>query len=248
LQLLIGLPELLRASAQVRDLHDVPVLRDGRNFQNVRDGELSGAVLGILLDELVQDVPGLGAEMVEKVLALPLEPVGPFPPGPLRRIEREVAEQVERIRVRLPGGQREFLKLDTSFAESLDDLRPLLRVPPVLPELRGVGVKRSDLLRCVRSSLRLLSVERISSACSGSTQKTMATSFGRTYFRQVSASVIIWPSRYDEARSTPWCPLRPSHRGPVDGTRSCPLGRNMREDRNLGGRVSMTGPEEGRAA
>jgi hypothetical protein len=57
------------------------MLRDGWDLEHVGDGELARAVLGVLVQQLADDRPGLGAVLVEEVLPVPAEPLGPLPPG-----------------------------------------------------------------------------------------------------------------------------------------------------------------------
>ena len=78
---------------------------DRRHFQHVGKDELRRAVLGVLLQQLVEDRARLGAVAVEEVLcSLLRQPLGALAAGAQRRVEGEVAEQVERVGVRLLGG------------------------------------------------------------------------------------------------------------------------------------------------
>src|SRR5262249_39587169 len=54
----------VRPAELVRDLLDVPEPGDRGHVQHVGDLELVGAVLGVLVEQGVQDGPGVGAEAV----------------------------------------------------------------------------------------------------------------------------------------------------------------------------------------
>ena len=118
------------------NLHDVAVFGDRRHFQHVGDDELRRAVLGVLFQQFLQDVPGLGAVLVEEVLAFGAEPLGPFPPGPQRGVEGQVAEQVERVGVRLLGGLGQFVEVDAPLGQAVDDLAATVRRRPIACEAR----------------------------------------------------------------------------------------------------------------
>ena len=60
-------------------------------------------MLRVFLQQLVEHLPGLGAVAVEEVLARFAKPLRPFATGVQRRVEGQVAQQVERIRVGLLG-------------------------------------------------------------------------------------------------------------------------------------------------
>src|SRR5262249_28645705 len=71
-----GLDESSLAAEVAGDLDDVAVAVDGRHFQRVRENELSRAVLGVLVEELVKNLPGLGSVAVEEVLAVTAKALG----------------------------------------------------------------------------------------------------------------------------------------------------------------------------
>jgi hypothetical protein len=131
-----GLPQLLRTAEETGDLTHVPVPGDGRDLENVWYDELGRSVLGVLLQQLFEYRPSLGAVAVEEVLLLVAQPVGPLPAGTQRRVEGQVTEQVERVRFRLVARRGELVEVYAPLLQQSDDLRPPLRVGPSLAHLR----------------------------------------------------------------------------------------------------------------
>jgi hypothetical protein len=99
LQPVHGFHEVLRPAELSGDLDDIPVRRQRRHLQQLGYLELVRAMLGVLVEQLVQNSPRLRAVLVEEVFAILAQRLGPFLPRPQRSIIPEVAEQVERIRV-----------------------------------------------------------------------------------------------------------------------------------------------------
>ena len=103
LQLLHGLPQLVGPAEGRDDLPHGPVRGNRRDVEDVRQDELGVAVLGVFLQQLVQNLPRLGAVPVKKVFALGAQLLCPLPAGAQRGVEGEVAEQVEGDRRRAAG-------------------------------------------------------------------------------------------------------------------------------------------------
>src|SRR5688572_9255915 len=70
LQILDGLAKFVSATKRGAYLQHGAVIRHRRHTQDVREGELSIAVVGVFLQQLVQDYAGFGAILVEESLAL----------------------------------------------------------------------------------------------------------------------------------------------------------------------------------
>ena len=81
LQLCNRFPEFLNAAEVLDDIHHVSVFGNRRNFENVRDNELHRTVVGILLQQFVEDLSCLGTVLLEEVLAFGADPLGPFTSG-----------------------------------------------------------------------------------------------------------------------------------------------------------------------
>ena len=107
--------ERLRAAEAGGNLHDVAMGGNRRHFQNVGEGKLRRAMVGIYFQEFVQDGLGLGAILVEKVFLVLAQPVGPLPAGAQGGIIGHMAEKVEGIGLGLAGGFGQFLKVDAPF-------------------------------------------------------------------------------------------------------------------------------------
>jgi hypothetical protein len=121
LQLRHRLPKSVHTAELADNLHDVPVPRDGRHFQNLGNRELRDAVLGILLQQFFQDTSRLGTELVEEVPLLRAEPVGTLPSRPKGRVEGDVAQQVEGVCLGLVRSRRQFVEVDATLFQGIND-------------------------------------------------------------------------------------------------------------------------------
>ena len=63
-----GITQLLGATETLGNLDHVAMLTDGRHLEHIGDDELGGAVLGVLVEQFVENLPCVGAVL----LALPL--------------------------------------------------------------------------------------------------------------------------------------------------------------------------------
>jgi hypothetical protein len=124
------LAELFGTAKELYDFAGLTMVRYWRNPKNVGQHELRVAVLRIFLEELIKDLPGLGSILLKEVLSLLLQALGSLAPRAKRRIERQVAEKIERVRVWLFRLLGEFLKADSALGKGLDDLATLLRFGP----------------------------------------------------------------------------------------------------------------------
>src|SRR3989475_8303658 len=84
LQLGHGGAELLGAAEQLDDVCHGTVPGERRDVKHVGQDELGVAVLGVLLQQLVQDLTSFGAVAVEEVLALVTEPLRALAAGAQR--------------------------------------------------------------------------------------------------------------------------------------------------------------------
>ena len=116
------------------------MLRNGRHSLYLWHHELRRPMLRVFLQELLQDGSGLRSVLPEEVRLLSLELFRPLPARLQGRIEGQVAQEVERIGLRLLGLTRQALEIDASLLQGGDDLRPLLQVGPLGPqELKPSG-------------------------------------------------------------------------------------------------------------
>ena len=70
----------------------------------------------------------------------------PLTAGAERRVEGDVAEQVEGIGVWLLGGVGKVIKADATLGQALDDLGSPHGVGPLRPQRRGVRAQGADCL------------------------------------------------------------------------------------------------------
>src|SRR6266540_1915282 len=110
-------PQPVRPSEYAGNLHHVAMLRQRRYFEHVGQHELSGAVLGVLLQQLVQERSGFGGVLVEEVLTVLLKPFRPLSPGAERGIVGQVTEQVEGVGVGLAGSNGQFVEADPALLQ-----------------------------------------------------------------------------------------------------------------------------------
>ena len=82
----------------------VPCAGEGRNLEHIWNCELGIPIHGVLFEQVIQNLTGLGAIAAEEIRSGLAEMLGPLPPGAQRGIEGEVTEEVERIGVGLLGG------------------------------------------------------------------------------------------------------------------------------------------------
>ncbi len=98
----------------------LPMAVDRRHLQHVGQHELRGAVLGVLVEQFVEDLRGPRRRTAsKKSLLLAAQPLGALAPGAQRRVEREVAEQVERVGVGLAGRVGEVVEVDAALLQLL---------------------------------------------------------------------------------------------------------------------------------
>src|ERR1700730_10664536 len=114
LQAIDGRFEAWSTTKKLRDLHDVAVGRDGRHLERVRDHELLWAEFAVLLEQRMENRLRLWAVLVEEIFLVLAELLCTLLAGAERRIEGEMAEQVERIRLGLSGRFRECLEIDAA--------------------------------------------------------------------------------------------------------------------------------------
>ena len=137
---------MLDAAEAGRDLDHVAVLADRRHFQHVGDDELRRAVLGVLVEQFVENLSGVGSELVEEVPPVRAEPLGPLAPSAQRGVERQVADQVERVGVGLVGGLGQVVEVDAALFEPVDDVPAFVGIGPFAAQLSRIAVQRANLV------------------------------------------------------------------------------------------------------
>ena len=131
----------------------LPCVGDRRHLQHFGKDELRRSVVGVLVQQFVQHGAGLGRVAVEEVCLVPSHPLGTLAPRSQWSVERQVAEQVERIGVGLSGGLGQLVKVDAAFLQPVDDLGTPGRIGPVVAQVGGVGEQRPHLLAGVVGEL-----------------------------------------------------------------------------------------------
>ena len=120
--------------------------RERRHFQNIWERELRRAMLGILFQEVIEDVFGFWAVFVEEVLPFGLQSLCSFSSGPKRGVEGQVAEQIKRVGIRLAGLECKRLEINATLAQLLNDERALLWIAPARPEFHRAGADGTHLV------------------------------------------------------------------------------------------------------
>jgi len=142
---------MVGASKETGDFQRSTTLGEGRYFKNLKIVKLSDAVVGVLIQQVIQDGAGLGRVPIPEVLPLPPGTLGAFPPGPEGSVPRNVDEKIERVGIRLIRGLDQGGEVNAAFRESLEDRCSVFRVHPLGPKFSGGGAKPAHLLgRVVR--------------------------------------------------------------------------------------------------
>ena len=115
----------------VRDLDDVPPIRNRRYLQYIRQLEMHAAVLGVFVQHGAEDLARGRQVLLEERRFFLLQALGAFAPGSQRGMEGQVTQQVEGVRLRLAGHVGESFHVDTLFQKAIDDFRPAFGVQPV---------------------------------------------------------------------------------------------------------------------
>ena len=144
---------MLDAAESGRDFEYVPVFTDRRNFQHVGNDELGGSVFGVLVEQFVEDLAGLGAKLIEEIRPFRPQALRPFAPCAEGSVERQVTDQVEGVGVGLVGGLGQMVEVDSAFGQTVDDFATPLWVGPFAAQFGGVAVQRADLVRRVIGEL-----------------------------------------------------------------------------------------------
>ena len=141
------LAQLFRSAENLDDVAHLPVFGNWRDFQHDRQNELRCAVLGVFFEQLAENLPCLGAVLLEEIFACLAELLRPLAAGAERGVEGEMTEQVERVRVGLLRGVGEFGEVDPALLQAADDLESLLRVGPLGAQLGRGRTKGADAVR-----------------------------------------------------------------------------------------------------
>ena len=116
----------------------MPRCGNGRDFQDLGNLELCGAVLDVLLQNVVEESRGPPARSIAKKSTLPLrKQLGTLSARAERRVIGDVAEKVEGIGVRLAGVVRKFLEGDAALFKRCDDGCALIGIAPARAKLGG---------------------------------------------------------------------------------------------------------------
>ncbi len=114
LQFADGRAQSLGPAEEGDDVADLAVGGEGRALEHVGQHELGVAVLGVFFEQPLQDGAGLGAVALEEVLAVLLEALRALAAGAQRRVEGQVAEQVEGVGFGLAGGLGQLVEVARS--------------------------------------------------------------------------------------------------------------------------------------
>src|SRR5439155_9787747 len=97
--------------------------------------ELLGTEVTVLIEESVENRLRLWPVLREEVLLVTPNHFGSLFTGAKRCVEGEMAEEIERIGVRLPAGLGESLKVDATLGEGEEHLFALERISPAVLEI-----------------------------------------------------------------------------------------------------------------
>lgn len=100
------------------------VFGNRRDHAHVRKGKSRVAVLGVFLDEFLKHLARALAVAFEKVLAFGAEALRPFASRAQRRVERDVAQQIERVGFPLPGRFAQLDEVDAALSQRRNNFRP----------------------------------------------------------------------------------------------------------------------------
>jgi hypothetical protein len=153
LHLIDGSTELLRSAELPHDFEHVAVGGNGRDFQDAGHRKPGGSMLDVFVENLLENFAGLRLEVFPEVHAAFAEAVGTLAAGAKRGAKGNVAQEVERVRVRLGCILRELLQRDAAIFERLKDGRALVRLAPVRAKLRRSRRDCADLFRSVVGEL-----------------------------------------------------------------------------------------------
>ncbi len=103
------------------------------------------AVDSVFFEQVAQDLAGFGGVIGEEGGLLCLKPIGALAAGEDRRVESEMAEEVERIGVGLAGLGGDGLEIDAALGQLLDNLGALGVVGPAGAEVFRAGAEGADL-------------------------------------------------------------------------------------------------------
>src|SRR5687767_2908127 len=109
------------------------MVRKRREFEYVRERELHSPVLSVFVEKGTEDGPSFGPKFAERG-ARP-KAVGAFTPGANRRVEGQMAEQIQRVGFGLTALKGEMVDVDAAFAKFRDD-RMWLVLPFASQQLR----------------------------------------------------------------------------------------------------------------
>src|SRR5712692_6962097 len=97
------------------------------------------AVGGVFLQQIVQNLAGLQAEVGEESRLLPLHAVGTLAARENGRVESEMAQEVERVGARLPRPCGDCLEVNPALSKLLGEVAALAGVGPEVCLQRVVG-------------------------------------------------------------------------------------------------------------
>ena len=139
-----GGAELIRAAEHADDFVHVAAAGDGWDFQDVGKRKLHLAVVGVFLQQVVQDFASSGRVVGEEGGLLVFDPVGALATGENGRVEGQVTEEIGRVGVGFAdlGGDR--LEIDAALRQLLDNLDALGSVGPPGAEVFKAGAEGSD--------------------------------------------------------------------------------------------------------
>ena len=88
-------------------------------------------MLGVLVEQLVQDSSCIWREAIEEVLPVLAESIGALSTCAEGSVVGDVAQEIERVRVRLARCRSKLVEIDPSLCEARDDLGSLVWLRPV---------------------------------------------------------------------------------------------------------------------
>jgi len=104
-------------------------------MEHIGKHELRIPMLRVFVKQLIKNLTSFRTVALEEVLAILPQALRALAPRPQRRIEREMAKQIEGVGIRLLRLFRKFLKAHAALSERLNDPIALIRVGSLLTQV-----------------------------------------------------------------------------------------------------------------
>ena len=136
--------KLIGPTEQGDDVAYLPMGGKRGNLEYVGQHELCVTIDRVLLQQVFQNLAGFRGVAAEEIRAGLTQVLCTLTAGAKRRVEGDVAEQVEGVGVRLLGGLGKVIEADATLGQALDDFGSPHGVGPLRPQCRGVRAQGAD--------------------------------------------------------------------------------------------------------